>query len=69
MKATRPTEFDMELGKAICDRLGLPQNQTLQDYTTESAGQTVWLTMTVMQAISLEEYNELRAVAAMRAAA
>jgi hypothetical protein len=64
----RETRFDEELGKAVCDRLGLPHKMVLRDYSTESAGKTVWVTMTVMKAIPLDEYNELLAAAAKRAA-
>ena len=60
---------EQELGKAISDRLGLPHNSTLRDYSAEHSGNSVWLTMTVMQAIPLDDYNELVRVAARRAAA
>ena len=49
--------------------MGLPHNSTLPDYSAEHAGNSVWLTMTVMQAIPLDDYNELVRVAARRAAA
>lgn len=67
MNARKISAFEEELGKAICDRLGLPHGSTLRDYSTEAAGKTVWLTMTVMQAIPLDDYNELRMVASRRA--
>jgi len=69
MKASKPTRFDTELGKALCDRLGLDRNSTLQDYETEGAGNTVWVTMSTMKAMSLDEFNELVRVAAERAGA
>ena len=65
MKKT--TAFERELGKAICDRFGLNHNTTLEDYTTESAGKTVWITMTTMCGISADEYAELVQVANKRA--
>lgn len=63
----RITRFDEELGKALCDRLGLRHNDTLREWSFESAGKTVWITMTTMKAVSEEEFNELCAVAAKRA--
>lgn len=67
MAIGRISRFDEELGKALCDRLGLRLNDTLQDYSAESAGREVWVSMTTMQAVPLDEYNELRVIAADRA--
>lgn len=61
------TKFDEELGKALCDRLGLRHNDTLREWSSESAGKTVWVTMTSMKAITSDEFTELCAVAAKRA--
>ncbi len=66
MKPQKLTRFDEELGKAICDRLGLPHNRTLQEYSAESAGKTVWVTMTVMEAIPVDEFNGMRKTAIER---
>ena len=62
----QPTPFDEELGKALCDRLGLRHNDTLREWSSESAGMTVMVTITVMKAIPLDEFNELLRVAAKR---
>lgn len=69
MKAAEQTRFETELGKALCDRLGLDHNSTLRDYETEGAGNTVWVSMTTTKAMSLDEFNELVKVAAERATA
>lgn len=61
------TRFDEELGKALCDRLGLWHNDTLREWSSESAGKTVWVTMTTMKAITADEFNDLCKVAADRA--
>lgn len=63
---SKPTPFDKELGKALCDRLGLRHDDTLREWSSESAGKTVWVTMTTMKAIPLDEFNELLRVAAQR---
>jgi len=63
-----PTKADDGLGKALADRLGLRHNETLREWSAESLGRdAVWVTMSVAQRISLEEFNELRYVAAKRA--
>lgn len=61
------TRFDEELGKALCDRLGLRHNDTLREWSSESAGKTVWITMTTLKAVTQEEFNELCKVASERA--
>jgi len=60
-------KFDEELGKALCDRLGLRHNDTLKEWSSESAGKTVWVSMTTMKAIPVDEFNELLEVASVRA--
>ena len=65
----RISKFDEELGKALCDRLGLRHNDTLREWSSESSGQTVWITMTTMKAIPASEFNELAVVASVRAEA
>ena len=67
MKANQATRFDEELGKALCDRLGLRHNDTLREWSSEGSGETVWVTMTTMKAVTLDEFNELCKVAAERA--
>ena len=65
MKATRTDE---ELGKALCDRLGLRHNDTLEEWSAESVGtKSVVVKMTVFKVMSEDEFNEIRAVAAARA--
>ena len=61
------TRFDEELGKALCDRLGLRHNDTMREWSSESAGKTVWVTMTTMKAVTQDEFSELCKVAADRA--
>lgn len=64
----RLTKTDEEFGKALCDRLGLRQNETLQDWEYERIGsKSVAVKMTVFRVITEEEFNELRAVAVERA--
>lgn len=67
MATGKLTRFDEELGKAMADRLGLPLNSTLREWTAESSGKTVWVTMQTMKAIHLDEYNELVRAASKRA--
>lgn len=67
MKIPESDRFTEELGKAICDRLGLHHNSTLREYSAEGSGNTVWVTMTVMQSIPLDQYNGLRRIALRRA--
>jgi len=64
------TRADEEFGKALCDRLGLRHNDTLEEWTAESVGtQSVVVKMTVFKVLSEDEFNELRSVAEKRAAA
>lgn len=64
------TKTDLEFGKALCDRLGLRHNDTLQEWTAESVGtQSVVVKMTAFKILSEDEFNELRGVAAKRAEA
>jgi hypothetical protein len=63
-----PTPFEIEMGRALCDRLGLVHETTLREWKAESIGTdkvAVSLTTTVL--MPLEDYNELRRVAAERA--
>lgn len=63
-----PSTIDEELGKAIADRLGLRHDDTLREWSVEGIGtRTVAVKMTTFKAISVDEFNELRAVAVKRA--
>ncbi|UVK58461.1 hypothetical protein SEA_GLOBIWARMING_69 [Arthrobacter phage GlobiWarming] len=63
-----PTRFGDELGKALCDRLGLNHNTTSQDWHVENINpKTVFVTMTTVAAIPVDQYNDLVKVAAERA--
>lgn len=70
MSTYQRTKFDEEFGKAVADRLGLPHDQTGIDWSADHFGgqKTVLVTMAVFKAIPLDEFNELRRVAAARAA-
>jgi hypothetical protein len=62
------TKTDEEFGKAICDRLGLRHDDTLEEWTYERVGtKSVAVKMTVFRVISEDEFNDLRAVAVERA--
>lgn len=62
------TKTDGEFAKALCDRLGLRHNDTLQEWSHERIGsRSVAVKMTVFRVIPEDEFNELRAVAAERA--
>lgn len=58
--------FDEELGKAVCDRLGLAHESTMREWRSEGSGGTVFVFMTTMKSMPVDEYNELLAVAAER---
>jgi len=67
MARGRLTVEDIEFGKALADRLGLRHNDTIREWSAESSGDTVWVTMQTIKAIPLDEFNELRRVASERA--
>lgn len=70
MRILKPTKTDEEFGKALCDRLGLRHDDTLAEWSAESFGtQSVAVKMTTFKVMSEVEFNELRIVAAKRAAA
>lgn len=67
-KAVEERPEDRELGKALCDRLGLDHNTTLREWKATRVGnENVAVSMTTMVIMPLEDYNELRAVAEQRA--
>jgi hypothetical protein len=69
MARMKLTRFDEEFGKAVCDRLGLPHDMTLRDWTAEAVGhQSVFVKMEVFKVLTEAEMSELRAVAEHRAA-
>lgn len=61
------TRFQEELGKALADRLGLNPDTTLMEWDAEGRGRHVFITMTTMKPMPIDEYNELILVAMERA--
>jgi hypothetical protein len=59
--------FEIELGNALADRLGLNHATTLREYDTEHFGTKVKVAMTTMVFIPTDEYEDLRKAAAIRA--
>jgi hypothetical protein len=59
MSISETDYFGLELGKAICDRIGLDHNTTLGDWNAEDAGDFVMVTLTTIKAIPKAEYNDL----------
>lgn len=60
------TEIGIEVGKALADRLGLVQDNTLREWHAESAGKNVMVTMTTVKFMDEGEFNELFKVAQLR---
>lgn len=57
-----------ELGKAVCDRLGLPLQTTLREWKADTSGSgDVVVSMTTVKVLTREEWNDLQEVAAKRA--
>jgi hypothetical protein len=68
MPSSTPNPEDVEFGKALCDRLGLNHDTTLRDWEAKPTGTDhVAVSLVTMVIMPLDEYNELRAVAAQRA--
>lgn len=67
MEPQEHTPADIELGKALCDRLGLNHDTTLREWKAENTASGVMVSMTTVKFMSVEEYNELRDVAVQRA--
>lgn len=59
--------FARELGKALCDRLGLNHASTSVDYSVEPWGSRVIVRTSNAHFITQEDWAEVQAIAAQRA--
>ena len=62
MAVTLDNEYAHELGKALCDRAGLPLNQIGRDWSAEGSGNIVHVQFTAHLVMSKEDFTELQRV-------
>jgi hypothetical protein len=71
LPSTRPSDYDLILGRLVCDRLGLNPHDVARDsFTHESLSEkTVMIKATIIKTIPAADMVELMTIAAARLAA
>ncbi len=64
----RPDEYSRELGRLVCDRLGLDPATVAIDYTAEPWGEKVAIQTSNFHFLPAADWAELQALAATRTA-